>query len=242
MNWKKINILRRLFRVSISKTLYFNFAKLPMRQAIKLPFLISRNTYFFDLSGKVILEGEARFAMVRFGFFGEDTKVWKDGRNLLKIQGTLVFKGSSHYGTGIIFRVEPNATLSIGDNVRISNDAKIICYKHIQIGSNCRIAWECQLIDTTFHYIKSIETGEINERHGAIIIGNNNWIGNRAAIMKGTVTPDYCIIAGGSMCNKVYEKSYSLLAGTPAKLVKENVYRVLDAEEAMIDNDLLTSN
>ncbi|WP_340112515.1 acyltransferase [Maribellus mangrovi] len=240
MSWKIINILRRVIRIGFIKTIFLNFSKLPLQQALKLPIIVTRNTYFYDLSGKINIEGEVKPFMVRMGYFGEDTNVWKNNRILLKIRGALTFKGSSHYGIGVSIRVEPNAELTIGDNVRISNNTKIISYESITIGNNCRIAWECQLIDTTFHYIKNKKNGEVAPKNKRIIIGNNNWIGNRANIMKGTITPDYCIIAGGSMCNKTFEiPNYSLIAGSPAELKKTGIYRVLDEEEKEIKAILL---
>ncbi|MBT63398.1 MAG: hypothetical protein CML13_09335 [Puniceicoccaceae bacterium] len=239
MNWKLINVLRRMLRVSVWKTLYFNFAMLPFGQARKLPIIISKNVHFFDLSGEVEIDGPVSRGMIRFSFFGEDTDMWKSARTILKIKGKLVFRGSSHYGSGVVFRVERGALLEIGDNVRVSNRTKIICYKHVSIGSNNRIAWECQIIDTTFHFIRQIEDKRVLPRDGAIRIGNNNWIGNRCSIMKGAVTPNFCIVAGASLCNKKYDiPEYSLLAGSPAKLMKTGIYRVLDDEEDIIIKDL----
>jgi acetyltransferase-like isoleucine patch superfamily enzyme len=73
-----------------------------------------------------------------------------------------------------------------------------------------------------------------------IKIGAHNWIGNRSNIMKGTITPDYCIVASGSLCNKKIDApSYSLIAGVPARLIKSNIYRVLDDEESLIRQKLL---
>lgn len=239
MNWSVINKLRRFFRISIFKTIYVNFSKLPFHQAVKLPILITRGTYLYDLSGKInIASNVIKPFMIRFGYFGEDTKVWKSNKTLLKIRGDLFFRGGSHYGIGVILRVEPNAILEIGDNVRIGNETKIICYNKIVIGNNCRIAWENQIIDTTFHYIKDINTGNVLEKDGTILIGNNNWIGNRSSIMKGTITPDFCIVASNSLCNTLYEIPYSLLAGVPAKLKKTGIYRVLDKEESEIEKVL----
>ncbi|WP_439185740.1 acyltransferase [Carboxylicivirga taeanensis] len=239
MNWTIINKIRRFRRIGLFKTIFLNFHKLPFKQAIRLPILVTRNTYFYDLSGKIIINAPVKPFMIRIGYFGEDTCAWKDGRALLKVRGTLIFKGNSHYGIGVSIRVEPNSKLVIGDNVRISNNTKIICYEDIEIGNNCRIAWECQIIDTTFHYIKNINTDEISILNAPIKIGNNNWLGNRSNIMKGTNTPDFCIIAGGSLCNQHYDiPNYSMIAGVPAKLKKTGICRVLDAEEAEINHKL----
>jgi acetyltransferase-like isoleucine patch superfamily enzyme len=208
---------------------------LPFKQACKLPILVTRNVHLFDLSGEIEIAGPVRFAMVRFGFFGEDTAYWKSNVSLLKIRGKIVFHGECHFGSGVAIRVEPAGLLEIGDNTKISNSAKIICYKSIVIGPNCRIAWETQMIDTTFHFVRDRESQRVFPRDGCIVVGANNWIGNRTSIMKGAVLPDFCIVASGSLCNKAYDiPRDSMIGGAPAKLLKSGIYRALDTEEGQI--------
>lgn len=71
--WNKINSLRRIFRISLIKTLFINFYKLPFRQAIKLPIIVGRNIYFYDLSGEILLNGN-----IRLGFIIQDIRVWSN--------------------------------------------------------------------------------------------------------------------------------------------------------------------
>lgn len=235
MNWELFNKIRRLRRTSLIKTLIINFSMLPIRQAICLPILVTRYTYFYSLSGKILLKDKAKFGMIRFGYFGEDCIVPSETRTLLQIEGIWELSNNVHLGNGVIIRIEPNARLSIQSNVRISNKTKIICYDNIRIGSNTRIAWECQIIDTTFHYMRNVTDGSISELTKPVVIGEHNWIGNRTNIMKGAWIPDFTIVASGSLCNKQYDiPSYSLLAGTPAKVVKTGIYRCLDSEELEI--------
>lgn len=231
--WNIINQLRRLFRVSIWKTLFFNFYMLPFSQAIKFPVIITKNVRFYNLSGKVILiSSKINPGTVRFGFFGEDTMHWSSQKTLLKIEGTLFLGNKIHFANGIIIRVEKGALLTIENNISISNCTKIICYKNIIIKENSRIAWECQIIDTSFHYIRNIIDKSYGSLNDSIIIGTNNWIGNRVSIMKGSKTPDFCIVASGSLINKKLDvPNYSLVAGTPVHLIRKDVYRVLGKEE-----------
>lgn len=237
--WNKLNSFRRICRVSIWRTLFFNFYMLPFNQAIKIPIILTRNVRFYSLSGNVILNGNVKPAMVRFGFFGEDNMHWSSQKTLLKIDGEITLTENIHFANAIIIRVEKDAILKIESNVKISNGVKIVCYNDILIKKNTRIAWESQLIDTTFHFIKDINTDQVNTLNGKIQIGSNNWIGNRTSIMKGAILPDFCIVASGSMVNKNFsEQTYSILAGSPAKLIKEGVYRVLDIEEKEIKQKL----
>lgn len=208
---------------------------LPFRQAIKLPIILTRNVRFYNLSGKVIIDGVIKPGIIRFGFFGEDNMYWNSQKTLLKIEGVLKLEPDVHIGNGVIIRVENGAVLSIAADTRISNNVKIICYDSITIKSNNRIAWECQIIDTSFHYIVNKDTKEYAPLNKPIVIGQNNWIGNRVSVMKGAETPDYCIVASGSLINKKMDvPSYSLIGGEPAKLIKTGIYRALIEEEADI--------
>ena len=235
MNWELINKFRRFARTSWLKSLYLNFAMLPFRQAIKLPIIVSRYTYFYSLPGRIELTSPPRFGMIRFGYFGEDVITPKDTRTLLQIEGVMRLAENVHFGNGVIIRIEPNASFEVETNVRISNRTKIICYDNVKICHDTRIAWECQIIDTTFHYMRNMNDNSVTELTKPIVIGAHNWIGNRCNIMKGAVIPNYTIVAAGSLCNKHYDfPQYSLIAGLPAKLIKTGIYRCLDREEAEI--------
>lgn len=57
--------------------------------------------------------------------------------------------------------------------------------------------------------------------------------------MKSAVTPDYTIVASNSLYNKHYNfPQYSLIAGSPVKLIKTGIYRCFDKEEEEIKNAL----
>ena len=239
MNWEKINKVRRFLRTSWLRSIYLNFSMLPFKQAIHLPIIVSKYTYFYSLSGNIELTTKARFGMIRFGYFGEDAITPKDTRTLLQIEGTLRIADDVHFGNGIIIRIETNARLQIERNVIIGNKVKIICYENILIKNDTRIAWESQILDTTFHYMRNISDGSITQLTKPIIVGAHNWIGNRTNIMKGCILPDYTIVASGSLCNKHYDiPQYSLVAGAPCKLIKTGIYRCLDDEEAKIRSSL----
>lgn len=243
MSWNKLNLLRRIHRTSLWRTIYFNLKMLPFKQAIRFPILITSNTYFYSLSGKIELSSPPRFAMIRFGYFGEDTLHPRSNVSLLQFDGVIKLSDNVHFGNGLTIRVLPEATLTIKSNVKINNKTKIICYNDIIIGSDTRIAWDCQIFDTSFHYIRNIHDHSVSNMIGKISIGNHNWIGNRVSVMKGTVIPDYTIVGTNSLLNRDYDiPEYSLLAGSPAKLIKTGIYRCLDAEEKEIKDIMMKQN
>jgi acetyltransferase-like isoleucine patch superfamily enzyme len=57
----------------------------------------------------------------------------------------------------------------------------------------------------------------------AIRIGRHSWIGQNVGILKGTNIPANSIVAYGAVVNKQFEKENCVLAGSPAKIIKENV-------------------
>jgi acetyltransferase-like isoleucine patch superfamily enzyme len=89
-------------------------------------------------------------------------------------------------------------------------------------------------MDSNFHYIKNVTSGNVEKCTKSIQIGNNNWIGSRSTIMKGTKTPDYLIVGSNSLLNKNYTKSinnYSVIGGVPAKLISTGYERIFDYDK-----------
>ncbi len=57
---------------------------------------------------------------------------------------------------------------------------------------------------------------------GGITIGNNVWIGDKATILAGVTIGDGAIIAANAVVTKDVS-AYSIAAGNPAKIIKQNV-------------------
>lgn len=57
---------------------------------------------------------------------------------------------------------------------------------------------------------------------GGITIGNNVWIGDKATILAGVTIGDGAIIAANAVVTKDVP-AYSIAAGNPAKIIKQNV-------------------
>lgn len=236
MKKQYIHRVNTLFRIGLLKTLIVNFRLLPIKQAIHLPIIVTRATVLESLSGKVVLD-KVGFGIIKIGTLHTDLFSWNGNKSIINIKGNLFVGGFVQFGVGCSIIVDENSELHIGENAGIGANTKIICRHKIMIGENLRTAWDVQIFDTNFHYIKNIENGNVVRREKEVILGNNNWFGNRCTIMPGTKTNDFFIAASNSLCNKDYTESvpkYSLVAGQPAKLIKQNVVRVLDKEEKEI--------
>lgn len=237
MNRQIKNRIKTFFRIGFLKTMIINFRLLPIRQAVKLPIVATRAVVLESLKGKLVITKPAKFGMVKIGTFNTDFFSWNGDKCMLNINGKVFIYGLVQLGVGCKICVDETAVLEIGGNACIGPNVKIICREHIVFGDNIRIAWDGQIFDTNFHYVKDIENGTVKRLTSPVVIGKNNWFGNRCTIMPGTQTNDYFIAASNSLCNKDYREtipSHSLVAGSPAKLIKRNVVRVLEKEEKII--------
>ena len=167
-------------------------------------------------------------AMIKIG--GRGSEMFPRTSTIIDIEGTVVFNGVAELGCGSLLRVFKDGKVTFGDKVRIGAYTKVVCQESITFGSEVAISWESQVFDTNFHYMQDTITGEKSTLTSPIVIGSYSWFGNRVNIMRGTITPDYTIVASNSMTNKDYSNlpSNSLLAGIPAKLVKNNVKRMFE--------------
>lgn len=174
------------------------------------------------MKGKVELPAKIRTGMIRIGAFEIGHYDRKHNRPIWENKGKIVFKGEAliKYGAKII--VGEKGVLEIGDKFRLSSGSYIICYKKVALGSNCRISWDTQIIDTDFHRIFD-KSGRTLNPDKDIIIGDNCWIGNRCTINKGSLLKEYTIVASNSLTNKAYDQPHVILAGMPATIIRTGV-------------------
>jgi len=220
MNLVKITNVARYIG-GIPRSFYVNFRLLPFKQAIRLPIIVSRKTILSSLSGSVKLK-KVRTGIIRIGFGSIPSIDYNNQRSIIHIDGEIIFSGKCKMGKSSKIIVYKNATLEIGDNFNISGDSKILCHKHIKIGENSLLAWESIIMDTDYHKIYDENNNIINEDK-EVIIGKKVWIGARSMILKGCEIPSYSIVASNSTVTKKFTTGNILLAGSPAKMIKENI-------------------
>jgi acetyltransferase-like isoleucine patch superfamily enzyme len=121
-----------------------------------------------------------------------------------------VYSGSRIY-------VNDNAVLVLGSGY-INHNLSLSCFERIEIGHGVAISENVTIRDSDNHVI----SGSRNGKTAPVKIGNNVWIGLNATILKGVTIGDGAIVAAGSLVNRDVPPA-TLVAGVPAKVVRENV-------------------
>lgn len=133
-------------------------------------------------------------------------------------------KGKNRIGGGSEILVTSDSELVFGKDFYLSFNSTIYCHKKIEFGNDCTIGWNVLIMDSDWHQTFDTTTKNYHQTPLPIKIGNHCWICNDVQIQKGTEIPDNVIVASKSLCNKKYDiPQYSLIAGIPAKLKKENI-------------------
>lgn len=153
-----------------------------------------------------------------------DTQIGQNGqegidRNVIQVgeNGLLEIDGTVTFGPGVRVLVGPKAKLKIGNNSTITANSKLIVKSEVEIGSDCAISWDVQIMDTDFH--KTLPHA-INTKK--VTIGNKVWVGSRVMILKGVTIGDGAVIAAGSVVTRDVLPG-QLVAGSPAQVVRSDV-------------------
>lgn len=220
--------------VSLWRTVWFNFRTLPFKQAIKLPIYIYGGVKIFQLQGNIAILHPIRKGLIKIGN-NTGSFTCKDGSGFVQIvdDSKIIFEGPCEIGANSKVRVV-GGTLTIGKNVYISSNVRIICNgADMTIGEGCRIAFETLLMNSGFHFVEDLETGMVSYPSRPITLGSFNWVGNRSTISAGARTKPYTIICSGSLIGKDYtatDGDNQMLGGSPAKVIKTGIRRIFNPE------------
>lgn len=118
---------------------------------------------------------------------------------------------SFHAGTTIL--LHEGASLTIGNHTYL-NGANIDCSYDMHVGNYCAIADGVRILDNSFHGLCS--------QRGGVRIGDKVWIATNAMILPGVTIGDGAIVAAGAVVTKDVPPR-CMVAGVPAKVIKENV-------------------
>ena len=120
-----------------------------------------------------------------------------------------------------------NEKLLIGNGFSIEGGAFACTHSSsiISIGDDCLFSAGIIIRTDDGHTILDNTTGQIINMPevNSVTIGNHVWFGVGASILKNSKVPDNSIVGKSSVVTKKFEKPNVILAGSPARVVKENI-------------------
>lgn len=207
--------------ISIIKSLVYNIRLFGFRVGIKCPILFSSQIKVQGLSkNKIKLPKSPKRFGICIGFGGSNGVSSNKGYLSIGHTGTIVFKGRASFGAGASIRVD-SGTLTIGKNFSANKNVFISCTDSIKIGDNVLFGWNVNVRDSDGHRV--YVSGKANPDLKPVIIGNHVWAAANVDILKGVIIGDNSVIAYRSCVLKPMKGENLLIAGYPAKVVRDNV-------------------
>lgn len=197
-----------------------NFRCLPFSQACRLPIMVSHKTKIKHLNGDISVSGKMKVGLVKIGLETSQLVDFQKQRTLIDLRGKVSFNGRCKIGAGSRVFVSDGGTLIFNDDFCNSAMTSIICYHHIEFGNNNHVSWNTQFMDSDQHAVYNSDGVRINE-NAAIRFEDNVWCGCNVIVLKGTELAHDTVVGAGSVgCGK-HTTPHVVLAGQPAKVVKE---------------------
>lgn len=132
----------------------------------------------------------------------------------------LVINGNVSLHSNARLGLKKDSKLEIGSGY-IQRGSYIHCANSITIGKEVVISRDCYITDSDWHPIVDENGMQIN-LDAPIKIGNHVWICQGATILKGVTIGDGAIVGAGAVVTKDVPPK-TIVAGNPAKVIKENI-------------------
>lgn len=233
-------------QINVYKTLLINFFYLPFKDACKLPIWVRGKCKIAHIGkGEIVINGRVKTGMISIG--DSDPVRSYYSKSYMDVLGRLELETGVILRRGISLSVKHEGTLKIGENASVGTNTTIISRDSVTIKRHTSVGNNVTIMDTDFHFVLNRRTRMVKKSHAPIVIGENCWIGAWCTVKKGAQLPKGTIVAGPySMVGKNYVEQipeYSMIAGSPAKLVAEGVQRIKDLKtEGMLRKHFLTED
>lgn len=182
---------------------------------------------------QMIIKGHLGLKNVKIVNEGKGNKILA-GKHVVLRNCRFYFKGDNnqmnfgdniHINNVTFWLENDNSTIIIGNGTHVGEGTWLCAFKGttLKIGSNSLLAKQIMIRTYDSHGIYSLDGMELNSPHD-VLIGNHVWIGEQALILKGSVIPDDCVVGARSIITSSTRiTTHSIVAGVPAKIVKDAV-------------------
>ena len=230
---------QKVMRPNIFRTLIFNFRAFGLRSAMKLPVYVYGRVKVYKM-GCIELHGPICRGMFRIGMNYTDTlfpyTVWNN-------MGTIEVHGRTWINHGCNVQNRGRIVFRGGDI--ISQACVLDIHDCLELGKNVSVGYGSEFIDSDIHYMMDVMSRKVLPNTRAIRIGAFNWLGSHTYVKKGTVTPDYTIVASpNALLLKDYTQDlepYSILGGSPARVIGKGKCRIFNHQNEIMITSVLES-
>ncbi len=165
-----------------------------------MPAFVYRRTSFNAMHGTVNLKGALHTGMLRIGVSIIGMQDHRYSRTVWQVWGRVEVTNHATIGRGCRICVEQEANLLFGSRFTANADTTIICCKRITFGADCLLSWDVQVMDSDLQKISPLNDLKIVlNPDREILFGDHVWVGCRCNILKGSVIPNGCTIASGTI-------------------------------------------
>lgn len=136
----------------------------------------------------------------------------------------VILKEKNYVNNGDFYLEDDNNQLKIGYRTTLAGNTHLALTegKKITIGEKCLFSSNIVFRTGDSHSILDINGKRINYGQD-INVENHVWITQNVTVLKGAAIPTDSVVATGSIVTRKFEKGNVLLAGNPAKIIKENI-------------------
>lgn len=143
----------------------------------------------------------------------------KGKNNRIIIDDNVVFKSGKIYLIG-----GENQEINIGKNTTVEG-AYLLTDENasIYIADDCMLATDIIIRTGDKHSIIDKSSGRRLNYSEDIVIGKHVWLGRSVHVLKGSTLPANTIVGARSLVNKKFIEENTVIAGSPAKVVKHDI-------------------
>lgn len=194
-------------------------------------FGIDNAMIIFKVYKKIKREIYTLFIRINFAKFGKSSVVYppvkiNGGKNIHVGNNVIIRKDCTIAAQTSYFGQTFNPSIIIGNNVDLGEHALLTAIDRIEIGDGVLTGRMVTITDNA-HGTSSKEDLVLSPHErkviskGPVIIGRNVWIGDKVTILPGVFIGEGAIIGANSVVTHDVP-SFSIVAGSPAKIIKSN--------------------
>lgn len=95
--------------------------------------------------------------------------------------------------------------------------------ENLTIGNDCLFSWGIKARTSDGHSVVDLETEKAINVPKDITIADRVWVGEDVAFLKGSSVSVDSVVGSFSLITKQFKKSNVVIAGSPARIVRENI-------------------